>query len=90
MTVNVSIGKTHFGRDIMAVHITDESASGHKPKLYFQCLLHARKCVPTFLPDVIACTVLILSASAGTGLAIFLSIPLHQGERLVAIVNSFL
>ena len=43
VAVNASIGKTHFGRDIMAVHITDRSAPAHKPKIYLQCLLHARK-----------------------------------------------
>ena len=41
MNMNVSIGKTYFERDIMAVHITDRSVNGHKPKIYLQCLLHA-------------------------------------------------
>ena len=48
MNVNVSIGKTYFERDIMAVHITDRSVNGHKPKIYLQCLLHASMYVCTF------------------------------------------
>ena len=48
VTVNVSIGKTYFERDIMAVHITDRSVNGHKPKIYLQCLLHASMYVSTF------------------------------------------
>lgn len=40
-----SIGRTHSGRNIMAVHVSDWS-DGHtgksnKPKVYLQCLLHA-------------------------------------------------
>lgn len=46
VTVNHSIGKTYYDTDIMAVHITDKSvASDHKVKVYFQCLLHARKVI---------------------------------------------
>lgn len=48
VTVNVSIGKTYFERDIMAVHITDRSVNGHKPKIYLQCLLHASMYVWSF------------------------------------------
>ena len=50
VTVNVSIGKTYFERDIMAVHITDKSVTRHKPKIYLQCLLHASM----FLHSIIA------------------------------------
>jgi len=43
VTVWRSIGETHYGRDIMAAHITDSSESLEgKMKVYFQCLLHAR------------------------------------------------
>ena len=43
VTVWRSIGETHYGRDIMAAHITDSSESSErKMKVYFQCLLHAR------------------------------------------------
>ena len=43
LTVNSSIGKTYHNTDIMAVHFTDKSDPQRKIKVYFQCLLHARK-----------------------------------------------
>ena len=45
LTVNTSIGKTHHNTHIMAVHITDKSEPQRKIKVYFQCLLHARKTI---------------------------------------------
>lgn len=54
-----SIGRTHQGRDIMAVHVSDWS-DGHagksnKPKVYLQCLLHASKTNLTWLAQNQVC-----------------------------------
>lgn len=46
VTINDSIGKTHYDRDIMALHITDRDHRGapeERVKIYIQCLLHASK-----------------------------------------------
>ena len=47
VTLNTSIGRSHYGRNIMSVSITDRSVSEHKHKIYFQCLLHASKLIYT-------------------------------------------
>lgn len=48
VTLNESIGKTYYGRDILAVHFTDGRSVGEatprRPKIYFQCLLHPSMC----------------------------------------------
>ena len=39
-----SIGKTHYQRDIPALHITHKpslDAASLRPKIYLQCLMHA-------------------------------------------------
>ena len=52
VTLVPSIGKTHYGRKIMALHFTDNSphvvagSVENRPVVYIQCLLHARKCAP--------------------------------------------
>ncbi|KAL5505578.1 hypothetical protein EMCRGX_G007036 [Ephydatia muelleri] len=44
VTVNTSIGRTHYNYTIMAVHVTSKGAGQEtRPTIYVQCLLHARE-----------------------------------------------
>lgn len=52
VTLVPSIGTTHYGRKIMALHFTDKKTphvvgdkAEKRPIVYVQCLLHARKSV---------------------------------------------
>lgn len=47
VTLVPSIGKTHYSRNIMALHFSDKKSGGvhteKKPVIYIQCLLHSRE-----------------------------------------------
>ncbi len=63
VTLNDSIGKTHYDRDIMAIHITDKGTRkpGGKLKIYIQCLLHASKIPAILIGKLKACSELSLN-----------------------------
>lgn len=44
LTLNSSIGRTHYNYSIMAAHVTSKGVGQRtKPTIYLQCLLHARE-----------------------------------------------
>ncbi len=45
VTLNKTIGKTYYEREIIALHFTDRNEQRSKPKIYLQCLLHSSELV---------------------------------------------